>query len=73
LRQSADIKDMDITGERFNDQRLSLREKLATVPEIRTNVVNALQKAIKNGTYRVRDEAIADSLCRELCGPDSRN
>lgn len=40
-------------------------QRLAQVPDIRVDKVEALKKAIASGTYRVSAQAIADAILRE--------
>lgn len=43
----------------------ALQKRLAESPEVRTEKVEALKRAIANGTYRVSAEDIADAILRE--------
>jgi hypothetical protein len=48
--------------------RRELCRKVKALPEIRATVVNALRLAVASGMYSVRDEDIADAICREMKG-----
>jgi negative regulator of flagellin synthesis FlgM len=43
-----------------------INEILATTPEVRTEKVAELKKAIADGTYRVKTEDIADKMVQEM-------
>ena len=43
-----------------------IHEILATTPEVRTEKVAELKKAIEDGTYRVKTEDIADKMIQEM-------
>ena len=43
-----------------------IHEILATTPEVRTEKVAELKKAIEDGTYRVKTEDIADKMVQEM-------
>jgi flagellar biosynthesis anti-sigma factor FlgM len=43
-----------------------IHEILAATPEIRTEKVTALRKAITEGTYKVKAEDIADKMVQEF-------
>lgn len=43
----------------------ALQKRLAEVPDVRTEKVEALKKAIADGTYRVPAEKIAEAMLRE--------
>lgn len=43
-----------------------IHEILATTPEVRTEKVAELKKAIADGTYRVKTEDIADKMVQEM-------
>jgi negative regulator of flagellin synthesis FlgM len=43
-----------------------IHEILATTPEVRTEKVAALKKAIEDGTYKVKAEDIADKMVKEM-------
>ncbi len=43
-----------------------INEILATTPEVRTEKVTALRKAITEGTYNVKAEDIADKMVQEF-------
>jgi len=43
-----------------------INEILATTPEMRTEKVAELKKAIEDGTYRVKTEDIADKMVQEM-------
>jgi len=46
-----------------------LKAQLANLPEVRLEKVQALQKAIANGTYEVDAGKIADAMITDLAGP----
>jgi len=46
-----------------------LRSDLQTAPEVRRERVQALQKAIATGNYRVTDQQIATAMFSELLAP----
>ncbi len=43
-----------------------IHEILATTPEVRTEKVAALKKAVAEGTYKVKTEDIADKMVQEI-------
>lgn len=43
-----------------------IHEILATTPEVRTEKVAALKKAVAEGTYKVKTEDIADKMVKEM-------
>ena len=43
-----------------------IHEVLATTPEVRTEKVAALKKALEEGTYQVKTEDIADKMVQEM-------
>jgi flagellar biosynthesis anti-sigma factor FlgM len=43
-----------------------IHEILATTPEVRTEKVAALKKALAEGTYKVKTEDIADKMVQEM-------
>ena len=43
-----------------------IHEILATTPEVRTEKVGALKKALAEGTYKVKTEDIADKMLKEM-------
>ena len=43
-----------------------IHEILATTPEVRTEKVTALKKALEEGTYQVKTEDIADKMVQEM-------
>ncbi len=43
-----------------------IHEILATTPEVRTEKVAALKKAVTEGTYKVKTEDIADKMVQEM-------
>ena len=43
-----------------------IHEILATTPEVRTEKVEALKKAVAEGTYKVKTEDIADKMVQEM-------
>ncbi|MCU1305562.1 MAG: hypothetical protein JWN45_257 [Acidobacteriaceae bacterium] len=48
--------------------RRELCKKVKALPEMREQVVNALRQAVASGMYSVRNEDIADAMCREMKG-----
>ena len=44
----------------------ALREKLDNVPDVRSQRVAQLQEAIRNGSYQVSNEKLADAMFNEL-------
>jgi anti-sigma28 factor (negative regulator of flagellin synthesis) len=48
--------------------RRELCRKVKALPDTRTEVVGALRYAVASGMYSVRDEDIADAICREMRG-----
>jgi negative regulator of flagellin synthesis FlgM len=46
----------------------ALQDKLGNVPDVRSQRVAALQDAIRNGSYQVSNEKIADAMFNELLG-----
>ncbi len=43
-----------------------IHEVLANTPEVRTEKVAALKKAVEEGTYRVKTEDVADKMVKEM-------
>jgi negative regulator of flagellin synthesis FlgM len=48
-----------------------LKSQLANLPDVRQERVQALQKAVQDGTYEVGDGKIADAMLTDLVGPQS--
>jgi anti-sigma28 factor (negative regulator of flagellin synthesis) len=46
--------------------RRELAKRVEALPEIRKEVVNALRMAVHAGMYSVRNEDIAEAICREM-------
>ena len=44
----------------------SLQSELAKLPEVRRDRIEALQRAVQDGSYQVSDEQIADAMISEL-------
>jgi negative regulator of flagellin synthesis FlgM len=49
-----------------------IHEILATTPEMRTEKVAELKKAIADGTYRVKTEDLADKMLKEMVFESNR-
>jgi anti-sigma28 factor (negative regulator of flagellin synthesis) len=50
------------------EMRRELCRKVKALPEMREQVASALQRAVASGMYTVRNEDIADAMCREMKG-----
>lgn len=48
-----------------------LKAQLATLPSIRQDRVQALQKAVENGTYKASSQQIAEAIHSDLFGAPS--
>ncbi len=46
-----------------------LQEALSQIPDIRTDRIEKIRQALKDGTYAVSSEALADKLIQELSMP----
>ena len=46
--------------------RRELCRRLEALPDTRKEVVNALRHAVRSGMYTVRNEDIAEAICREI-------
>jgi flagellar biosynthesis anti-sigma factor FlgM len=69
LNQSADVATLS-TG---SAQIQSLKAQLQSLPDVRQERVQQLQKAINGGTYQVSDQQIADAIFSELFGAPPRS
>ncbi|MGH9396955.1 MAG: flagellar biosynthesis anti-sigma factor FlgM [Terriglobia bacterium] len=49
----------------------ALKAQLATLPSIRQERVQALQKAVENGTYKASSQQIAEAIHSDLFGAPS--
>jgi negative regulator of flagellin synthesis FlgM len=49
-----------------------IHEILATTPEMRTEKVAALKKAVADGTYKVKAEDVADKMIKEMVFESNR-
>lgn len=59
----------DLSSDLQKVQRL--KTQLAKLPEVRQERVQALQKAVHDGTYEVGAGKIADAMLTDLLGPQS--
>lgn len=46
--------------------RRELCKRVEALPDTRKEVVNALRHAVRSGMYTVRNEDIAEAICREM-------
>jgi flagellar biosynthesis anti-sigma factor FlgM len=51
----------------------ALRARLETVPSVRQERVQSLQRAVENGTYNPSSQQIADAIHADLFGGSSNN
>jgi flagellar biosynthesis anti-sigma factor FlgM len=51
----------------------ALRAQLATVPSVRQERVQSLQRAVENGTYNPSSQQIADAIHADLFGASSNS
>jgi anti-sigma28 factor (negative regulator of flagellin synthesis) len=57
----------DVAADLLNAKmRRELCKRVESLPEVRKEVVNALRHAVRSGMYTVRNEDIAEAICREI-------
>jgi len=63
--QGSDTASLSSAGERV----ASLKAELQNTPEVRRDRVQALQKAVQQGSYQVTDQQIANAILSDPLGP----
>jgi negative regulator of flagellin synthesis FlgM len=59
---SADKADFSTDAQQFS----KLSSKMSSVPQVRQDRVNSLKSAVQNGTHKVSNQQIAQSLSRDM-------
>jgi len=62
LKSNQDQAQLSVDSESIDQ----LKANLAAVPEVRQERVDALRQAVKNGSYQVTDQQLADAIQSDL-------